>query len=990
MKTPPQSKKKTKEKNKKIKQLQDKKIKIQRREGNIEDLKRYSLDPSFTQALLTSKNLGSSQSLRSKLKTELQKEKLGLRPNGILYNEKTIENEDYVPSKSTKVPIYKPIKIIPASPSSDSVESPIPSIQAPKAPPRAVEALSLSHTDYVPVPIPDLNPLSLMGYTDEAAATPSACIQDFKKELPIAHMEQEIIETIRYNPVLLICGETGSGKSTQLPQYLLQNGFTVTGKIGITQPRRIAAITLAQRVAFEAQLALGKEIGYQVRYDSTNVSKENLIKFMTDGILLKEIASDFVLSQYNVIIIDEAHERGVNTDILLGLLSRILPLRRKMAEDGKISELKLVIMSASLRVQDFTENTTLFCESPPVIKIDSRQFPVTIHFSKSTDTSNYIDQIVQKTQKIHKNLPPGGILIFVPGKKEVLSIKSLLKSVLSPRETQISGLYSMLSLKKQLKIFKPPENKRLIVISTNVAETSITIPNIVYVIDSGLEKKKIYSNSLQMSKFVITYISRSSALQRSGRAGRTSPGHCYRLYSNAAFANAFVEFREPDICNHPLSPIILQLKALGIKNVLKFPFPTVPAPGLLNDSLSLLKDLGALVQYKKGDGDVYKITDLGKAMAEVPIAPRYSKMLIYSKGFHVHPWMCVVVAGMEIEQIFDMDKGNNHKKDTANAKKVHARWFTGSSDCLNVLKMFLKFARTGNTQKFSEKYKVIEKSLIEVQKLSVQLMNIITETKTHNLSSFLLPYPTPNQELMILKSLVSGFIDQIALKVDLPDIVSKRVPYSIQNHLDCSLIPKDYKSSHSNPDYAYIHPSSYFYKRSPPSIIAYQSLSFVTRPSLFNVTEVRNEWVYELGSSLVHDIKPLQGAEAFYEPKHDGVYTWVTAAYGKKMWAMPPAYSEFPESETKYFWFARLLLEGKVLLSDEIFWKYWKINIKKSTDKGMIKIQKILFKHNIDSVKALKGAIQKNPDFLVNDLVSIAKDEYKDKIKAIWKLSGFI
>ena len=473
-----------------------------------------------------------------------------------------------------------------------------------------------------------------MGYS-KPSENPSISLQDSKNTLPIAHMEQEIIETIRYNNITIICGETGSGKSTQLPVFLLQNGFVKNGKIGITQPRRIAAITLAQRVSSELGFTIGKEIGYQVRYDSDNISKENVIKFMTDGILLKEIASDFLLKDYNVIIIDEAHERTINTDILLGLLSRIIPLRAKMAEDLGLNELKLVIMSATLRVSDFTDNKNLFNDCPPVINIDSRQYPVTLHFAKTTNTEKYIDLVVEKTKKIHKNLPPGGILIFLPGKKDVLSVKSLLKSVLPVFETQILCLYSMLSIKKQLKIFKPYENKRLIVVSTNVAETSITIPNIVYVIDTGLEKIKVYSGQLMMSKYITTYISQASAMQRSGRAGRTSPGHCYRLYSNAAYNNVFSQFRNPEICNSPLSTIILQLKAIGIKNVLKFPFPTVPSEVSLQESLQILKDLDALKQNRKGTGDVFEITDVGREMACFPVAPRYAKMLAVSKRLGV-------------------------------------------------------------------------------------------------------------------------------------------------------------------------------------------------------------------------------------------------------------------------------------------------------------------------------------------------------------------
>ena len=986
MKVPPQSKKRLKESKRKANQLQSKRIKIQQRESNIKAIQENSLDPFLSSVLQSSKSLGNTQTLKNKLKVELQKEKLGLTHSDVLFSHKIVNDNDFSMPELIKFPIYKiASKPLPDSPELPSIIYQTKAIYVEKPIPEEEQGI------YIPVLTAEINQTTLMGYTENSQTINTESIS--KNNLPIIDMEQEIIENIRYNHVVIVSGETGSGKSTQLPRFLIENGFADKGRIGITQPRRIAAISLAKRVSEELGFNLGKEVGYQVRYDSQTISKDNIIKFMTDGILLKEIDSDFLLKEYSVIIIDEAHERTINTDILLGLLSRIVPLRAKRAlQDQSYTELRLVIMSATLRVSDFTENKQLFPTLPPVISIDSRQFPVTTHFTKKTDTAEYLAQVSQKAQKIHRNLPPGGILIFVPGKKEVLSLKSELRSILPKSEVQVLGLYSMLSLKSQLKIFSPNESKRLIVVATNVAETSITIPHIVYVIDSGLEKRKIYSTQLQMSKYEITYISKASASQRAGRAGRTAPGHCYRLYSNAAFSNAFEDFRVPDICTSPLSPIILQLKSIGIKNILKFPFPTPPPVENLEESLRLLVDLGALTQCRKGTGDIYEITELGKEMSHLPIAPRYAKMLVVAKKFNVEKWMCPVVAGMEIEQIFDMDFNGDAKEKMTKAKKFHSKWFTGGSDCISALNVFLKFAQCSSTiEEFSLQEKIIEKSLLEMKKLTIQLLNLVTGEKKHSLTDFLIPFPSESNKKALLKSIASGFLDQIGLKVEAicNMKISKRVPYHTQQHLDTSLIPEDYKSSGQNLAYSYVHPSSYFFRRSPPQLIAYQHLSFITRPSLINITEINSEWLYELGNNFLHDIKVLEGSQAYFDIQNDQMNTWITANYGKKMWGLPAAYMKFPECDEKYSWFARLLLEGKVVLGEEMS-NWWKVKISNMTEKGCIRIQKILLNKQIDTRSKLAKAVSQDENFLINEMLLITKEQFKEDVKACWKLAGIL
>lgn len=390
---------------------------------------------------------------------------------------------------------------------------------------------------------------------------------------------------------------------------------------------------MSKRVSTELNLEFGKEVGYQIRYDAS-ISSNTKIKFATDGILLKEIQNDFLLSKYSAIIIDEAHERSLNTDILLGLLSKIVLARKEYKDknkDKKLSDLKLIIMSATLRVEDFVSNRKLFSVPPPVISIDSRQFPVSIHFSKHTP-ENYMEEAYRKVCKIHKKLPPGGILVFVTGQQEIeglcrklrkkFPVKRKTVSLMPKKEEEkekvqvkeykegeehkildedeeeekekedpeieeapdytteplyVLPLYSMLNSAAQLKVFEtPPSGTRLVVVATNVAETSLTIPGIKYVVDTGKVKELYYDKTTGITEFKITWTSQASANQRSGRAGRTSAGHCYRLYSSAVYANTFKQFSSPEIELMPIEGVILQMKSMGIDNIENFPFPSSP------------------------------------------------------------------------------------------------------------------------------------------------------------------------------------------------------------------------------------------------------------------------------------------------------------------------------------------------------------------------------------------------------------------------------
>lgn len=504
------------------------------------------------------------------------------------------------------------------------------------------------------------------------------------------------MELINENSVVIIAGETGSGKTTQIPQFLYEAGYALTQQIGITEPRRVAAISMSQRVAEEMNLD-SNIVSYLIRFEG-NVTEETKIKFMTDGVLLKELQSDFLLSKYSVIILDEAHERSVYTDILIGFLSRIVPLRQK-----KKIPLKLVIMSATLRLEDFTENRRLFKIPPPVFKVDVRQFPVTVHFNRRTN-ENYLQEAFSKAVKIHTKLPDGGILIFLTGQQEVKTLVRRLRnafplrhktkilqlerktrrkkkvkvlpeinlddySVFSDNEDLLSDddlnddsdeekqailsanqplwvlpLYSLLPTNKQAEVFKPPpENCRLCIVSTNVAETSLTIPNIKYVIDSGKTKQKLYDKLTGVNSFVITWTSKASADQRAGRAGRLGPGHCYRLYSSAVFNDEFPQFTTPEIKQKPIDDLFLKLKNMKIHKVINFPFPTAPDLQQLKTAEQRLSVLGVLK-----DG---KVTALGKVVTKFPVLPRFGKMLALSHQFDLLPYTVCLVAALSVQEV---------------------------------------------------------------------------------------------------------------------------------------------------------------------------------------------------------------------------------------------------------------------------------------------------------------------------------------------------
>lgn len=812
-----------------------------------------------------------------------------------------------------------------------------------------------------------------------------------RHQLPAVQMEQEIVESVLENDVIVLCGDTGCGKSTQVPQFLYEAGFaSETRKIAITQPRRVAAVSICQRVAQE--LNDPKLAEYQVRYErSRRVGRKEDVrmKFMTDGILLREVQGDFMLRKYGVVIIDEAHERSVNCDILIGLLSRVVSLRREEYRQKKENScpLKLIIMSATLRLCDFTENARLFATPPPVVSVDAKTFPVTVHFDRQTE-EDYVEAAAKKVREIHKRLPPGSILVFVTGKKEVHRLCQLLDKrkrrkgedkndsdeeddadfddniemssfsqapkfaemkptteavdepimeetafALEENDEQIRldgeedkdpeakqkrvqmnkldrsrtcrglfaggdstvtlkvlPLYAQLPAREQLEVFNSPEpNQRIVVVATNVAETSITIPNVRYVVDGGKEKKRRYNQSTGVSRFAIQWVSKASANQRAGRSGRVGPGHCYRLYSSAVFNDNFAEFPPISILSTPIDSTLLFLGSLGIPDIMQFPWPTPPHSSTIQFAANRLLALGAVDEKKR-------VTTLGKRISVLPVAPRYGKMLleavrISAAGAPILDLVCIVVAGLSVSNLFALD---------GKVEKM-PHWTTLQDDVEAVLWAILGFAQ--NPEYFCKAHMLQPKQMEEARDLSNQLA-LLLNTKLQlskwklEMSVPLCPStPTAAQLWSVRECVLQGFIDHIGIHSD--EEVGK------------------YQTSAGA---AFIHPNSNCARRRPrPRIVAFNEVIQAQNGKKYleicvsiDATGLGKALASdEFASPLIKKGELLKTPHPRYCPKTDRVVGFAAPVYVPLDYQLPAV--EVPlKGDDAVRIFAKAFLEGKV------------------------------------------------------------------------------
>ncbi|MGZ4549570.1 MAG: ATP-dependent RNA helicase HrpA [Blastococcus sp.] len=497
----------------------------------------------------------------------------------------------------------------------------------------------------------------------------------YPDELPVSQRRDDIAAALRDNQVVVVAGETGSGKTTQLPKIALELGRGVRGRIGHTQPRRIAARSVAERIAEELDTPLGEAVGFKMRF-SDHVSDSTLVKLMTDGVLLAEIAHDRMLRQYDTIILDEAHERSLNIDFLLGYLAQLLPRR---------PDLKLVITSATIDVHRLAAHFS----DAPVIEVSGRTYPVEVRYRPVVDPEapegspaadpdrDQVSAIVDAVDELVAE-GPGDILVFLAGEREIRDTADALAERALPY-TEIVPLYSRLSAAEQHKVFTPHTGRR-IVLATNVAETSLTVPGIRYVIDPGTARISRYSHRTKVQRLPIEPISQASARQRSGRCGRTSDGIAIRLYTEEDYLGR-PEYTDPEILRTNLASVLLQMAALDLGDVADFPFIDPPDRRAVADGLAVLGELGALED--SADGRQGKLTAIGRALAALPLDPRMARMVVEGDRRGVLEEVLVIAAGLTIQD--PRERPAEHQQA---ADQLHARFADENSDFLALLNLW--------------------------------------------------------------------------------------------------------------------------------------------------------------------------------------------------------------------------------------------------------------------------------------------------------------
>ncbi|ONI29335.1 hypothetical protein PRUPE_1G193500 [Prunus persica] len=1054
-------------------------------------------------------------------------------------------------------------------------------------------------------------PRSLIAPTIVHVSRPEE-VENARKDLPIVMMEQEIMEAVNDHSTVIICGETGCGKTTQVPQFLFEAGFgssfscVRSGIIGVTQPRRVAVLATAKRVAYELGLHLGQEVGFQVRYDK-RIGESCSIKFMTDGILLRELQNDFLLKRYSVIIIDEAHERSLNTDILIGMLSRVIRAReekyaeqqrevlsgRTISTGQQIFPLKLVLMSATLRVEDFMSGRKLFRNPPPVVEVPTRQFPVTIYFSSRTKEEDYIGQACKKVLAIHKRLPRGGILVFVTGQKEVeylcrklrrvskeqykktsegdirsdvtevserssteeidmkeineafevhgnsadhqtdrfsyndedqfdidddelddsydseteseleiigdygnsliraspeidgdvenvlgeeggitqlkaafealdaktsfnfnsdekqpisvtpnacpnqsnpsMGKKSGVEENTSPGTLHVLPLYAMLHAKDQLRVFEEVrEGERLVVVATNVAETSLTIPGIKYVVDTGREKVKSYNSSNGMETYEVQWISKASAAQRAGRAGRTGPGYCYRLYSSAAYSNIFPDFSPAEISKVPVDGVVLYMKSMNIDKVSNFPFPTPPEGAALDEAERCLKILQAL----DSNG---RLTPLGKAMADFPMSPRHSRMLLtviqimskeksYSRANLVLAYAVAAAAALSLSNPFvrqfedshtksqDLDEDGNssgtvnievmdkqeklrRKKLKETVKMFREKFSNPSSDALSVAYALQCYELSESPVEFCNVNALHPKTMEEMSKLRKQLLQLVFNQSgvsggekdfswifgslkdvenvwrvSHDKNPLLL-----YEEELLGQAICAGWADRVA----------KRIRGSSGLSLGDKKVHAVWYQACMVKEIVFLHRWSSV-SNSAPEFLVYSELIQTRHPYMHGVTSVKSEWLVEYARSICTFSAPPTDTKPYYEPLTDQVLHYVIPVFGPHLWELPSHSIPISNYAFRVAVFAYALLEGQVLPCLRSVRKYMAAppaSVLRPEAAGQRRVGSLLAKLNrkkIDSCAILREVWKENPKELHPEIMDWFQEGFHNNFKTLW------
>jgi len=626
----------------------------------------------------------------------------------------------------------------------------------------------------------------------------------FPPELPISARVTDIALAINEHPVVIVAGATGSGKTTQLPKIALAMGRGLTKRIGVTQPRRLAATSVAARVATEIGCTLGTDVGYQVRFDDRTTAA-TYVKFMTDGILLAEIHGDPLLRRYDTIVLDEAHERSLTIDFLLGWIKRILPER---------PDLKVIVSSATLE----TERFSAFFDGAPVIEVQGRTYPVDVLYEPPAGDVDLAEAVADAVANVTTLDPEGDILVFLPGEREIRDAENAL-SARELRHTVVQPLYARLSASDQARVFTRLARRRVI-LATNVAETSVTIPGIVYVVDTGLARLSRYDGRSGITRLQVEGISQASADQRKGRCGRVRAGVCIRLYDEASFASR-PAFTAPEIQRTGLAGVILRMKSLGLGDVEEFSFVDPPASKAITEGYRVLEELGAI-------DDKRDLTERGERLARFPVDPRIGRMILAGADERCLREVLVVAAALNVQDPRERPREQRQKADD-----LHRRFADERSDFVSLLRLW-DFVRDAEKKGGSNLRRVCRDSFLswlrirEWTEVHRQLEEIVEElgldkSKT---ARAILPGQKPDENALH-RALLTGLLSKVGL---------------------WNAEARAYLGARQT-KFA-IHPSSSLARRPPPWIMAFE---LVETTQLFArmAAKIDPEWLLEAAPHLL-------------------------------------------------------------------------------------------------------------------------------------------
>ncbi len=664
----------------------------------------------------------------------------------------------------------------------------------------------------------------------------------FQEDLPVNERRQDIAALIQSHQVVIVCGETGSGKTTQLPKICLDLGIGARGLIGHTQPRRLAARAVASRLAQELQTQVGSGVGVKIRFHDKSTA-ESWVKLMTDGILLAESQSDPYLNAYEAIIIDEAHERSLNIDFLLGYLKQLLPRR---------PDLKVIITSATIDAERFAEHFTINGQKAPVIEVSGRLYPVEVRYrpvqdlEKEDDERDLYDAIVDAADDLARH-GPGDMLVFLPGEREIREAAEALRKralnrhgMSSAHAPEILPLFSRLSAAEQDRIFKPSGGQRRIVLATNVAETSLTVPGIRYVIDTGLARIKRYSYRNKVEQLQVERISQAAARQRAGRCGRVAAGVCIRLYDEADF-NARPAFTDPEILRASLAGVILRMKSLRLTDVESFPFIEPPPAKAINDGYALLQELGALDDEKK-------LTRVGDALAKLPLDPRIGRMLVAARDQACLKEVLVIAAALSVQ---DPRERPQDRQQAADEK--HRQFADEKSEFLTWIKLWQWFQQA-----------------VEHKKSNKQLVDTV---HAHFLSYLRL------REWREVHTQLHAMVSELGWKEnDIPgtyEAIHKALLSGLLGNIGCKSDESGYYLGARGIRYL-IHPSSPLQKKAGKWVMAAE-VTETTRLFGRCIARIEPEWIEQVGGHLIK----RQYFDPHWEKKAMQVAAWErTTLYG--------------------------------------------------------------------------------------------------------------